>query len=167
MERLSFHNKISVPERNEGGTWLRQAWVIWIPRQVRQLSCNKTRARKRTRSSCHSAAEMNPGECNSIPGLTQWARDGIAMSCGVGCWRSPDPALLWLWRRPTAVAPIWPLAWELPGALGMVLNNKTKQKTEKKEKKTEQAATSQGNLPHARSWLWKMESKAKLYKQNG
>ena len=29
-----------------------------------------------------------------------------AMSCGVGHRRGLDPALLWLWRRPAAVAPI-------------------------------------------------------------
>ena len=33
-----------------------------------------------------------------IPGLTQWVK---------------DLALLWLWRRPEAVALIQPLAWEL------------------------------------------------------
>ena len=37
------------------------------------------------------------------------------MSCGVGgCRRGSDLALLWLWCRPAAVAPIWPLAWEPP-----------------------------------------------------
>ena len=34
------------------------------------------------------------------------------MSCVVGCRRSSDPALLWLWRRPAAMALIRPLAWE-------------------------------------------------------
>ena len=29
-----------------------------------------------------------------------------------------DPALLWLWRRPVATAPIQPLAWEPPYAAG-------------------------------------------------
>ena len=33
-------------------------------------------------------------------------------------------ALLWLWRRPTAGAPIQPLAWELPYAMGMALKSK-------------------------------------------
>ena len=37
----------------------------------------------------------------SIPGLTQWVK---------------DPALLWLWCRPAAVAPIRPVAWEFPYA---------------------------------------------------
>ena len=46
---------------------------------------------------------------DSIPGLAQWVEDP-AMSCGVGCRHSSDPALLWLWRRPAATAPIGPLA---------------------------------------------------------
>ena len=35
------------------------------------------------------------------------------MSCGVRCRRDSDLALLWLWYRLAAVAPIGPLAWEL------------------------------------------------------
>ena len=35
-------------------------------------------------------------------------------------------ALLWLWCRPAAIAPIRPLAWELPYAVGMTLNRQTK-----------------------------------------
>ena len=31
---------------------------------------------------------------------------GIAVICGVGHRHSLDPVLLWLWRRPAAVAPI-------------------------------------------------------------
>ena len=51
-----------------------------------------------------------------IPGLTQWVKDPVvAMSCG---W---DLALLWLWCRPAAVAPIRPLAWESPYAAGAAL----------------------------------------------
>ena len=30
------------------------------------------------------------------------------MSCGIGCRRSSDPALLWLWHRPAATALIRP-----------------------------------------------------------
>ena len=48
------------------------------------------------------------------------------MSCGVG--RS-DPALLWLWHRLAAIAPIQPLAWEPPYATGAA------QEMEKKKKK--------------------------------
>ena len=42
---------------------------------------------------------------------------GIAVSCGVGHRCSSDPALLWLWCRPGAAAPIGPLAWEPPYAV--------------------------------------------------
>ena len=38
------------------------------------------------------------------------------MSCGVGRRRGSDLALLLLYRRPAATAPIRPLAWELPYA---------------------------------------------------
>jgi len=54
------------------------------------------------------------------------------VSCGAGCRRGSDLALLWLWRRPVAIALIRPLAWEPPYATGAVLK-KTKDK--KKEKK--------------------------------
>ena len=36
----------------------------------------------------------------------------------VGRRRGSDPALLWLWCRLTATAPIRPLAWEPPYAAG-------------------------------------------------
>ena len=38
------------------------------------------------------------------------------MSCGVVHRLSSDPALLWLWQRPTTVALIPPLAWKFPYA---------------------------------------------------
>ena len=46
---------------------------------------------------------------------------GVAMSCGVGRRRSSDLALLWLWSRPEATAPIQPLGRELPYAVGVAL----------------------------------------------
>ena len=58
------------------------------------------------------------------------------MSCGVGCRHGSDLALLWLWHRPVATAPIRPLAWETPYAVGDVLEkDKKKKKKEKKRKK--------------------------------
>ena len=58
-----------------------------------------------------------------IPGLAQWVKgSGLAMSCSVGCCRhSSDPELLWLWCRLAASAPIQPLDWELPYAMGVAL----------------------------------------------
>ena len=55
------------------------------------------------------------------------------MSCGVGFRRGSDPALLWLWRRPVATAPIRPLAWEPPYAAEAAQRNS--KKTKKKQKK--------------------------------
>ena len=43
------------------------------------------------------------------------------MSCGVGHRHSSGLALLWLWRRPAATAPIRPLALEPPYATGVAL----------------------------------------------
>ena len=53
------------------------------------------------------------------------------MGCGVGCRRGSDPTLLWLWRRPVVTAPIGPLAWELPCAMGVAQEN-GKKKDKKK-----------------------------------
>ena len=56
------------------------------------------------------------------------------MSCGVGL-RSLDLALLWLWHRPAAAAPILPLAWELPYAVGGAPKSKNKNKNKKQKTK--------------------------------
>ena len=50
------------------------------------------------------------------------------MSCGVDCRCGLDPALLWLWCRPAATAPIQPLGWKPPYAAGEALKSK-EQKT--------------------------------------
>ena len=55
------------------------------------------------------------------------------MSCGVGHRHGLDLALLWLWCRPAAVAPIRPLAWEPSYAEGVALKRQ-----KKKKKKIEQ-----------------------------
>ena len=51
------------------------------------------------------------------------------MSYGVGCRRSSDLSLLWLWHRPVATVLIRPLAWESPYAAAAAL-----EKTKKKKK---------------------------------
>ena len=67
------------------------------------------------------------------------------MSCGVSSRRGSDLALLWLWVRLAATAPIGPLAWEPPYTAGASLkrqkgkNKKIKNKLKKgsgMEKKT-------------------------------
>ena len=59
---------------------------------------------------------------------------GFAVSCGVGRRCGSDPALLWLWHRPAAVAQIRPLALQLPYALGVALKKKKKKKERKKKR---------------------------------
>ena len=54
------------------------------------------------------------------------------MSHVVGRRLDLDLALLWLWCRSTAVAPIQPLAWEPPCAVGVALKSKEKKKQQKK-----------------------------------
>ena len=45
----------------------------------------------------------------SVPALAQWINDlALPMSCGVGRRCGSDPALLWLWLRLAATAPIRP-----------------------------------------------------------
>ena len=58
------------------------------------------------------------------------------MNRGVGRRRGSDPALLWLWHRPAAVAPIRLLAWEPPYAMDAAIK-KAKKKKKKKERERE------------------------------
>ena len=56
------------------------------------------------------------------------------MSCGEGHIRGSDPELLWLWCRLVATAPIRPLAWEPPYAVGAALEKtKTNKQTNKQK----------------------------------
>ena len=65
----------------------------------------------------------------SIPGLCSvGGGSGIAMSCVVGQRCGSDLALLWLWCRLAATAPIGPLAWEPPYAAGAAQEMAKRQK---------------------------------------
>ena len=56
---------------------------------------------------------------------------GVCSELGVGRRYGLDPVLLWLWYRLAAVAPIGPLAWELPyatsAALKIIINQSINQ----------------------------------------
>ena len=67
------------------------------------------------------------------------------MSCGVGHRRGLDLALLWLWCRAEATAPIRPLAWEPPYAVGAAQEMVKKDK--KKKKKENQKKQARNNFP--------------------
>ena len=71
------------------------------------------------------------------------------MSSGVGHKRSLDPALLWLWCRPVAAAPIHPLAWKPPNAKGAA-----KEREERPKKKKKKGRNTLKTLPHSRPGLW-------------
>ena len=58
---------------------------------------------------------------------------GIRVSCGVGHKHGSDPALLWLWCRLAATAPIRPLAWEPPYAAGAALEKDKKEKNNNRD----------------------------------
>ena len=61
---------------------------------------------------------------------------GIAMSCGTSCRCDSDPALLCLWHRPAATAPVQPLVKNTPYAVRVAL--KSKNKTHKQNKTNKQ-----------------------------
>ena len=56
---------------------------------------------------------LRVGSLASLSGLGS----GVAVTCGVDHRQDSDPALLWLWCRPVAVALTRPLAWEPPYAV--------------------------------------------------
>ena len=71
----------------------------------------------------------------SIPGLAQCVNDLVLpLAVVVGCRLGSDLALLWLWCRSAATAPIGPLAWEPPYAAerGPGKGKKAKRQKDKK-----------------------------------
>ena len=74
------------------------------------------------------------------------------MRCGIGLRCGSDPTLLWLWCRPAAPAPVQPLAWEPPYAMGVVLN---RQKTKKEKNPANPTSIHEavGSIPGLAQWV--------------
>ena len=70
-----------------------------------------------------------------VGSLALLSGSGLQCCHGVGCRLASDPALLWLWCRLVAAAPVWPLAWELPCAVSATLKRKEKKTKQNKNRK--------------------------------
>ena len=70
------------------------------------------------------------------------------MSCGIGLRHGLDLALLWLWCRLAATAPILPLDWELPYATNASLKRKRRNKKRKKYFNKEEVANQNECIIH-------------------
>ena len=72
--------------------------------------------------------------------MRTWVQS-LALLSGLRTWhccewwlghrRGSDRALLWLWHRPAATAPIGPLAWKLPYVMGVALKRPKKKRKKK------------------------------------
>ena len=117
----------------------------------------RVKVRTQVRSSHHGTVEtIWPGSVR----LQVWSLallsglgSGVATNCGVGGRCGLDPALLWLWRRPTALALIGPLAWEPPYAVGMALKSKTKNKKQNQKNKTNKKKNTTKQLQWSVVWI--------------
>ena len=70
------------------------------------------------------------------------------MRCSVGCRCGSDLALLWLWRRQAATAPIRPLAWEPPYATSVAL-----EKYKKSQNNNNNNNNDDGGVPAVAQWV--------------
>ena len=80
------------------------------------------------------------------------------MSCGVRHRCSSDPALLWLWCRPAATAPIRPLAWEPPYAAAAAQEMEKKTNIVRHCRQLESINSYQGTLIQNRNGLADIEN---------
>ena len=77
-------------------------------------------------------AETNPTSIHKDTGLILGPAQrikGSSIAVGSGVSRNgSDPEFLWVWHRPAAAAPIQPLAWELPYAVGTAIKSNNSNK---------------------------------------
>ena len=69
----------------------------------------------------------------SLSGLRIWGC--YELWCSHRC--GSDPVLLWLWRRLVPTAPIRPLTWESPYAVGVALKKAKRQKKKRPKHKSQ------------------------------
>ena len=80
----------------------------------------------------------------SLSGLRIWHFCELCVGHRCGS----DPALLWLWCWPAAVAPIRPLAWEPPYATDAALKKQKNPNQNKQKTVTKKPKTNKTNLNH-------------------
>ena len=87
----------------------------------------------------------------------------IAVSCGIGHRHGLDATLLWLWHRPSAAAPVRPLAWDLGIFIcHRCIPNKQK-KRKKKGKKNHMSSTTVWEINVLGEKTFTTKIKCKLY----